>query len=553
MTAAPETRILTAREAARLLAQLKEPYHFVAIDCETTGKRHTDRVIALALLTWNAGKVWSGWSTLVNPGLTRIGATHVHHLEASDLRGAPSFAGIIDDVLRHLTPPPGKTTVLVGHVVAFDIGRLRYELGLEDTTLPDGLLTLDTAALARAAGVAPKGRRLEHLLDALKLANPAPHQATGDALAAGQAAAALLEQLAQDGRDTIADLLVPASAVRVTQGSDTPVVELDPEHQAVHDQALVGSSAARITSLRYCLDHDCPRFPERVEDAITGQARARDLADWCADLLADTTLSRQQAGLAAGGLGRALRRLHVSPAQAEARYRAARPAITSWGPCSDPDDRCDRCAAERTCRFVRVQQRFVNAALYSDKDRITLERAAAFLPVPAPPSGRRKDKAIGPARSGPKPRGWYGRLRKQGDHAAAAHGAVLAARRRRDGLRLEWSLATLRCAWDDGLRTPSLAYTYSTVLEQTYRRDVDAHLVELYDICDAVVAAGPGADRYGWRRLVARHTRLKQRIDATTAPSRTTGKVSANCHDNQPLGPRNRREARPNPFAVIRT
>lgn len=546
-----DRRVLSQRQIATSLAGLKEPYHFVAIDCETTGKRATDRIVALALLSWSAGKVWSGWSSLIDPGLARIGATHIHSLEAGDLDGAPNFATAWRDASRLLVPPPGKTTVLIGHNVAFDIARLRYELDLLDQQIPEDLHALDTGTLARATGLGVKGRRLEHLLGALGLANPAPHQATGDALAAGQTCAALLERLAEAGRDTLADLVIPASAARPggrAAAADEDEDPLDPEHAAIHGQDLVTNRASRETNLRYCLDHGCVRFPERVENAITDQRRARELETWCLDLLADTELSAQHAGLAAGGLGRALRRLKLTTAQAEARYNDARyndarPILDTRPVCSDPVDRCDRCAQDKTCRFLRVRQRYVNAFLYTEKDTISLGRAEAFLPVPPPGT---------PARRGPKRRGWYGRLRSSGDLDAAAHGAVLVARRRRDGLRVTWALATLELAWKDGLRSPSLAYTYSTMLEQNYGRDVPRHLVELFDICDAVVSAGPGSDRYGWRRLVARHTRLKQRIAASAAPPRTTGKVSPACHANQPLGPRNQRSARPNPYAVVR-
>lgn len=520
----------TEKRAA--LAAMRSGYHLVCVDTETTGKHATDRIISIALIPWVSGKMTAAWSTLVNPRLARIGAGHIHGITAADLAGAPEFAVIADDIRSRLTPPRGKTTVLVGHNVAFDAARLTYEYLLLGQKLPD-LLLLDTLTLAHACGVNPGSAKFSALLSKLDLRNPQEHQAASDAMYTGFAAIELMDRLAHYGQTSISELLGPSKPASGREAADAPV--LDAEHQAAHDADISRPGKVRDDALAYCLSVNCPDLPDRLASLITGPTVARHLADWTMDKVATAAPTRIQFGLLMGCLGRAMKQAHLPTAEVVRRYNKLTPALNALGPCSPTTGMCDRCTEERTCRLVRIRHRFVNAYLYNEKGQVTLERAAMFLPVPKP------------VKKGPKPktstRGWFTTLMRAGDHHAAAYGAVLCANARHTPKDTSWALATMERAWKAGLRSPGVAYTYSALIERHAGRNAATELPRYYKVCADGVAVGPGPDRYYWNKLVARAGRLKKATDAASAAARPTGKVSARCHDNQPLGPRNTRTA----------
>jgi len=527
--------------------RLVVPYHFVAIDTETTGKTETDRIIDIALLSWNSYKSWGGRGALINPGPRRIGATHVHHLTAADLVDATAFQDNLDWIEQALRAPKDKQLVLVGFRVGFDVRRLAFEFGLADAPFPVGMLVLDIANLARATERRPKRDSLAGHLECLELSNPVAHSATSDALVTGAAAAKMLSELAGYGIEDISGLLgSPSDRSRSrSTGYDgdeiDPEDKLDPEHEARHAQELLSSAVVRAESLSYCLERDCPSFPYRVEDTCTTTQRARTMLDWCADQLSGE-LSRGQAGLAAGAMGRALWHCAFSYDALVAKYKALRPTMDRWGFCDEDSGQCDRCQQARTCRFVRLRQRFANAAIYDQAGNLSRKRADGFLPVAEPPKGT--------VASVKRPRaGLYAWMITHEDPYGAAQGAVLAARARKRGRDVCWSLSTLGIAWNDGLRNASLAYTYSTMLEQQAGKAAHTELERLYAICEEAVEKHPALDGYYTHQLTARHLRLGQRI-RSAASAATPRPAAAHRRANQPIGRRNPREAPTNPYAV---
>lgn len=61
----------------------------IVCDNETTGlNTTTSRIVSVALSEVQQGRVLAGYATLVDPGLTHIGATHIHHITAEVLRRA---------------------------------------------------------------------------------------------------------------------------------------------------------------------------------------------------------------------------------------------------------------------------------------------------------------------------------------------------------------------------------------------------------------------------------------------------------------------------------
>ena len=90
---------------------------FAVIDLETTGFAYNvnDRVceIGVVLLDRNVQREYA-WTTLVNPQRD-LGAQHIHRIDATDARVAPSFEDIVGDLTDMLA---GR--VIVAHNSAFD-------------------------------------------------------------------------------------------------------------------------------------------------------------------------------------------------------------------------------------------------------------------------------------------------------------------------------------------------------------------------------------------------------------------------------------------------
>lgn len=112
------------------------PPHMVLLDCETTGLKPTiHRIIEIALLVVEQGKIVRQWHTLIDPD------THIP-LEIQRLTGitpdqlipAPAFATIAGELLDLL-----QNRVVVGHNARFDYGFLKNEFnraGISYSTTP---------------------------------------------------------------------------------------------------------------------------------------------------------------------------------------------------------------------------------------------------------------------------------------------------------------------------------------------------------------------------------------------------------------------------------
>lgn len=155
---------------------------YAVLDVETTGlDARSDRVVECAVVELDrSGGELDRWSSLVAvPGDGEIGASFVHGITREMLAGAPSFAALVPELVRRLA---GR--VVVGHVLAFDLGHLAHEFQLAGVDLPDvrsgGICTRD---LARRH-LPPGPRTLERCCAATGVVASDAHTALGDALAA---------------------------------------------------------------------------------------------------------------------------------------------------------------------------------------------------------------------------------------------------------------------------------------------------------------------------------------------------------------------------------
>lgn len=119
---------------------------YAVIDLETTGFAYNgnDRVVEIGVVHLNDdGRQEGEWTTLVNPKRD-LGAQHIHGIDATDARIAPSFEEIAGDLVDVLA---GR--VLAAHNSVFDVSFLIAEYGRAGWPLaltPD--LTLCTMTLA---------------------------------------------------------------------------------------------------------------------------------------------------------------------------------------------------------------------------------------------------------------------------------------------------------------------------------------------------------------------------------------------------------------------
>ena len=189
---------------------------FAVVDVETSGlspRRH--RILQVAVVQARAdGTILDEWASDVRPRLWRVGPTHVHGLTARRLRGAPTIAGLVPELVDRL-----DGAVLAAHNANFDWAFLRRSLRRAGYTPPDAR-RLCTLRLSRALdddGV--DSHRLVDLCDRYGIDHPNAH----DALADARATATLLPHLLRAAGTT--DLGSLDGAVRgVTTAWPTPTV-----------------------------------------------------------------------------------------------------------------------------------------------------------------------------------------------------------------------------------------------------------------------------------------------------------------------------------------
>jgi DNA polymerase III subunit epsilon len=157
---------------------------FAVFDLETTGLHPGghDRIIEFAVVTLDpGGQVLDRWETLINPQRD-LGPQRIHGLTAAEVRRAPTFADIADEIAYRL-----DGSVLVAHNLRFDASFLRHELLHAGQDAPDAVLDagLCTLNLARSFEL-PRPYSLAALCELMSIVNQAPHAAAGDALATAE-------------------------------------------------------------------------------------------------------------------------------------------------------------------------------------------------------------------------------------------------------------------------------------------------------------------------------------------------------------------------------
>ncbi|CAN5622490.1 3'-5' exonuclease [soil metagenome] len=174
---------------------------YCVLDFETTGlDLRRDDIISFGLVQVRAGRMSMATSEygLVTPRRgSSVPAFTTHALGAADLADAMDITSCAEILGRNLT---GR--VLVAHASWIEKALIDRALGSRGEHF--GGPVVDTAALARASGLAPDRAAAEPSLEVLagKLGLPVhtPHHALGDALTTGQVFLALASRLESAGK-----------------------------------------------------------------------------------------------------------------------------------------------------------------------------------------------------------------------------------------------------------------------------------------------------------------------------------------------------------------
>jgi DNA polymerase-3 subunit epsilon len=179
---------------------------FAVLDFETTGlfPGGHDRVVEIGIVHIDINGVIEGtWDTLVNPQRD-LGKQSIHHINASDILDAPTFAQAAPELVELLS---GR--VLVAHNAQFDTGFLDEEFTRIGYTPNVPFAVLCTMLLA--ADITPgAGRSLADCCSHFDIRIDGAHRAHGDAEATAQL---LGEYIHATPRESLwADAVASASA-----------------------------------------------------------------------------------------------------------------------------------------------------------------------------------------------------------------------------------------------------------------------------------------------------------------------------------------------------
>jgi len=175
-------------------------YPVVFVDIETTGGSYRNsRVLEVAAIRFEGGKIVKEFSTLLDPG-TRIPPmiTSLTGITEGDIVGAPTFEDVADELLEIL-----DGAVFVAHNVRFDYSFLKQEFAMIGTTFNPRLLC--TVRLSRYLYSDQKGHSLEKIISRHAIPVLDRHRALEDARAI-----LYFSQLAyeQHGPENFADALM---------------------------------------------------------------------------------------------------------------------------------------------------------------------------------------------------------------------------------------------------------------------------------------------------------------------------------------------------------
>ncbi|WP_267133336.1 exonuclease domain-containing protein, partial [Streptomyces calidiresistens] len=253
---------------------------YVVLDCETTGLNAAqgDRIVSLALVTVDGGRVVDRWSSLCNPERD-TGAVHIHGIDNATARRAPLFPALVPEILRRLD---GET--VAAHNVGFDLFFLASELERAGVPWRPGRV-LDTLDLAQRFMPRLRNHRLATCAKALGIPHHA-HRADSDAEVTTALLLHLLDRAEEEGHADPASLTVPGIRVlrrarRRSLRCDAEAPALSRRHRDAHRtvEAWPESTAVWRQALGTLQREDCPEAGRLLARFGVRKAGSPDPAD----------------------------------------------------------------------------------------------------------------------------------------------------------------------------------------------------------------------------------------------------------------------------------
>jgi DNA polymerase III subunit epsilon len=204
---------------------------FSVVDVETTGASAIyDRVIEVAAVRLEGGRIVDRWESLVDPGIpVPPFITRLTGIDDRTVRGRPTFGRLVPRLQEALGDGP-----FVAHNVSFDYAFLRHGLTRAGASLD--LPRLCTLRLARRLVPRLRSHRLSTLLAHFGIETGRRHRALADAEGAALLLLRLIEVAADRGIATLDELLLlqGRAVTRHPRGVDESVLEALPAGHGVY-------------------------------------------------------------------------------------------------------------------------------------------------------------------------------------------------------------------------------------------------------------------------------------------------------------------------------
>lgn len=169
---------------------------FVVVDLETTGlEPRLDRIIEVAAVKIQNGRIIDQWEQLINPGVfIPQTTTDITGITTEMLQGEPGFTEIADELIKFI----GEESIFVAHNAEFDRSFLNFTLDRHDL---DGLRNpyLCTFKLAKHMYPALPKYSLGALTERFNIQLDRAHRALEDARATAELLNHFMQQLKEGG------------------------------------------------------------------------------------------------------------------------------------------------------------------------------------------------------------------------------------------------------------------------------------------------------------------------------------------------------------------